>query len=65
MKNQLAGGRQHRLYIVIYSVQKKKLAISEGGSLTGDYCMCEEGFLPNTQAVLVGKCKKYTSNRES
>ena len=37
------GGGQDRLYIVIYSVQKKKLAVREGGglsggSLTGDYC---------------------------
>ena len=28
-------GGQHRLYIVIYSVQKKKLAVSEGGGLAG------------------------------
>jgi len=29
------GGGQHRLYIVIYSVQKKNLAASEGGGLAG------------------------------
>jgi len=38
------GGGQHRLYIVIYSVQKKNLAVSEGGGLAGGglagfYCM--------------------------
>jgi len=32
------GGGQHRLYIVIYSVQKKNLAVSEGGGLAGFYC---------------------------
>ena len=35
------GGGQHRLYKVIYSVQKKKLEVSEGdGGLTGDHCAC-------------------------
>jgi len=29
------GGGQHRLYIVIYFVQKKNLAVSEGGGLAG------------------------------
>ena len=35
--NQLAdgGGGQHKLDIVIYSAQKKKLAVSEGGGLSG------------------------------
>ena len=33
------GGGQHRLYIVIYSVQKKSLAVSEGGGLAGFYCI--------------------------
>ena len=32
------GGGQRRLYIVLNSVQKKKLAVSEGGDLTGHYC---------------------------
>ena len=32
------GGGQNRLYIVIYSVQKKNLAVSEGGGLVGFYC---------------------------
>jgi len=30
-----SGGIQHRLYIVTYSVQKKNLAVSEGGGLAG------------------------------
>ena len=33
------GGGQHRLYILIYSVQKKNLAVSEGGGLAGFYCI--------------------------
>ena len=33
-------------YIVIYSVQKKKLGLSEGGGLTGDYYT-----YPNIQSV--------------
>ena len=40
------GGAQHRLYIVIYSVQKKNLAVSEGGGLAGGglsgfYCILQ------------------------
>ena len=39
----MASGGQHRLYMVIYSVQKKNLAVNEGGglaggSLAGFYC---------------------------
>ena len=45
-------GGQHRLYIVIYSVQKKKLAVSEGGSLMRKFtlyqgftiCICSNAF---------------------
>jgi len=38
------GGGQHRPFIVIYSVQKKNLAVSgvgglPGGGLAGFYCM--------------------------
>ena len=33
------SGGQHSHYIVIYSVQKKKLAESEGGILSGVYCV--------------------------
>ena len=34
-----ASGGQHRRYIVIHSVQKKKLAVSKGGGLTGNFCI--------------------------
>jgi len=33
------SGGQYRLYIEIYSVLKKRMAVSEAGGLTGIYCI--------------------------
>ena len=51
------GGGQHRLYIVIYSVQKKNLAVSEGGGLAGGglagfYCMSYFGNITITTSLV-------------
>ena len=40
----VGGGGQHRLYIVIYCVQKKNLAVSECGGLARFYCIGLMGF---------------------
>ena len=50
-------GGQHRFHIVIYSVQKKKVALSEGGSLSGgglmgDYCIFSTLYLLYTIILL-------------
>ena len=46
------GGGQHRPYRVIYSVQKKNLAVSEGGGLAGGglegfYCIAYKNTIIN------------------
>ena len=35
-----------RLFIVIYSIPKKRLAVKEGGGLSGDYCIVGLADLP-------------------
>ena len=63
----VGGGRQLRLYIVIYSVQNKNLAVSKGGGLAGFYCTnyCSfryeqiETRSRNLQKVFIYSCLYY------